>query len=44
MTTMMLILALLFPDWLLTLALVLALAFYIDYDHVGVNHVAFRWL
>ena len=44
MTTMMLILALLFPDWLLTLALVLALAFYIDYDHVGVNHVAFCWL
>lgn len=41
---MMLILALLFPDWLLTLALVLALAFYIDYDHVGVNHVAFCWL
>ena len=32
---------LLSPDWLLALALVLALVIYIDYDHVGVNHVAF---
>ncbi len=32
---------LLSPDWLLALALVLALVIYIDYDPVGVNHVAF---
>ena len=46
MTTMMFILALLSPIWLLVLAmaLVLALAIYINNDHVGVNHVAFHWL
>jgi len=46
MTTMMFILALLSPVWLLVLAmaLVLALAIYINYDHVGVNHVAFHCL
>jgi hypothetical protein len=42
MTTVMFILALLSPVWLV-LALVLAFMIYIDYDHVGVNHVAFHW-